>query len=44
MRRSNFLEGEQAHLEDQKHPGDAETNQGGLGNEQGINTKLNIEI
>ena len=38
------MEDEQAYLEDQKHPGDAETNEGGLGNEQGINTKLNLKI
>ena len=40
VKRSN----EQAHLEDQKHSGDAETNQGGLGNGQGMKKKLNLKI
>ena len=44
-RRTNkFLEDEQANLEDQKHPCDAETNEGSLRNEQGKNTKLNLNI
>ena len=38
------MEDEQTHLEDQKHPVDAETNEGGLGNEQGRKTKLNLKI
>ena len=41
---NKFLEDEQAHLEYQKHPGEAETNEGGLGNGQGMNTKLNLKI
>ena len=37
------MEDEQAYLEDQKHPGDAETRQDGLGNEQELNKNPKLD-